>query len=238
MMRNKCDLIISKSCLKVKGQEIPCYMSNGSQPVCCRVALVENVSVPPESETIVSGKPLDNLDRSRIGLVEPSMRFVENTGLIVAKVLVDPKNGNVPLRLANLSKDPTTVRKDTVTAVLQAVDSVNSESVNASRSVETGSVPTKLQEHLKTLFARSSENLDTSQRNRLEQFLIKHQDIFSKSSSDIGHTELIQHHIDVQNAKPVKKAPYSQQSIARKNSSNGKIEYIMASMLKILLDVW
>ena len=30
----------------------------------------------------------------------------------------------------------------------------------------------------------------------------------------------------------------SQQSIARKNSSDGKIEYIMASMLKILLDVW
>ena len=47
MMMNKCDLIISKSCLKVKGQEIPCYMSNGSQPSCCRVALVENVSVPP-----------------------------------------------------------------------------------------------------------------------------------------------------------------------------------------------
>ena len=42
MMRNKCDVIISKICLNVKGQEIPCYMSNGSQPVFCRV------SVPPE----------------------------------------------------------------------------------------------------------------------------------------------------------------------------------------------
>ena len=31
---------------------------------------------------------------------------------------------------------------------------------------------------------------------------------------------------------------HSQQSIAPKNSSDGKIEYIMASMLKILLDVW
>ena len=65
-MRNKCDLIIIKSCIKVKGQEIPCYISNGSQPVCCRVAFVENVNVPPESETIVSGKPLDNRDISRI----------------------------------------------------------------------------------------------------------------------------------------------------------------------------
>ena len=31
---------------------------------------------------------------------------------------------------------------------------------------------------------------------------------------------------------------FSQQSIARKNSSDGKIEYIMASMLIVLLDVW
>ena len=30
----------------------------------------------------------------------------------------------------------------------------------------------------------------------------------------------------------------SQQSIARKNSSDGKIEYIMASMLIVLLNVW
>ena len=30
----------------------------------------------------------------------------------------------------------------------------------------------------------------------------------------------------------------SQQSIARKNSSDGKIEYIMVSMLIVLLDVW
>ena len=208
MMQNKCDLIISKSCLKVKGQEIPCYMSNGSQPVCCRVALVENVSVPPESEIIVLGKPLDNVDRSRAGLVEPHRKFVENTGLMVARVLVDPNYGNIPLRLANMSKEPITVRRDTVTAVMQAVESVSGERVNVSQIIENDQTSDKLPEHLKSLFERSSENLDESQQVRLKQFLIKHQDIFSKSSSDIGHTTLIQHHIDVQDAKPVKKAPY------------------------------
>ena len=192
----------------MKGQEIPCYISNGSQPVCCRVALVENVSVPPESEIIVLGKPLDNVDRSRAGLVEPHRKFVENTGLMVARVLVDPKNGNIPLRLANMRKEPITVRRDTVTAVMQAVESVSGERVNVSQIIENDQTSDKLPEHLKSLFERSSENLDESQQVRLKQFLIKHQDIFSKSSSDIGHTALIQHHIDVQDAKPVKKAPY------------------------------
>ena len=186
-------------------------MSNGIQPVCCRVALVENVSIPAESEIIVAGKPLDSLDRGRLGVVEPSMKFVQNTGVLVAKALVDPKSGNIPLRLANFSKEPIMVHKDMVTAVLQPVESVGSESDHASRvcqASETGRALTKLPEHLVSLFDRSSENLDRSEKTKLEQFLVKHQDIFSKSSSDIGHITLIQHHIDVQNAKPMKKIPY------------------------------
>ena len=64
MIQNKCDLIISKSCLKVKVQETLCYMSNGIQPACCRVALNDHLNAPPESKIIVAGKPIDNIDRS------------------------------------------------------------------------------------------------------------------------------------------------------------------------------
>ena len=49
---------------------------------------------------------------------------------------------------------------------------------------------------------------DTPSTRGLKQFLVRNSDIFSKSSGDIWHTTLIQHHIDVQNAKPVKKVPY------------------------------
>ena len=226
MIKNKCDLMISRSCLKVKGEEIPCYMSNGIQPVCCRVALVENVSIPAESEIIVAGKPLGSLDRGRLGVVEPSMKFVQNTGVLVAKALVDPKSGNIPLRLVNFSKEPIIVHKDMVTAVLQPVESVGSESDHASRVCQTSKtsrVLNKLPKHLVSLFERSSENLDRSQKTRLEQFLVKHQDIFSKSSNDIGHTTLIQHHIDVQNAKPVKKIPY-RIPLAKRNVAEQEIQ--------------
>ena len=175
-MKNKCDLIISKNYLKVKGEEIPCYMTSSSHPLCCRVALVENVSVPPESEIIVSGKPLDSFDRSTPGVVEPAMKFVQNTGLLVAKVLVDTKNGNIPMRLANLSRDSVHVNKGTVTALLRPISSIGSESWCSSDSSE--SVQPELPEHMVQLFERSSANLDTQQKARLCQFLIKHQDIF------------------------------------------------------------
>ena len=63
MMKNKCNVMISRSWLKVKGEEIPCHMSNNIQSTFYRVALVENVSIPARSEIIVAGKPLDKLDR-------------------------------------------------------------------------------------------------------------------------------------------------------------------------------
>jgi hypothetical protein len=38
--------------------------------------------------------------------------------------------------------------------------------------------------------------------------LLKFQEVFSKSSSDIGYTELIQHGINTGNAPPIKQKPY------------------------------
>ena len=104
------------------------------------------------------------------------MRCVQNTGVMVAKALVDPKTGNIPLRLANFSKDPVMVHKDMVTAVLQPVESVGSERNQTSRvcqASESSRDPNELPEYLVPLFERSSEHLDTAQKTRLKQFLVR-----------------------------------------------------------------
>jgi hypothetical protein len=48
--------------------------------------------------------------------------------------------------------------------------------------------------------------LSESDSRKLKEFLSKFQDVFSKSSSDIGYTELIQHGINTGNAPPIKTA--------------------------------
>lgn len=129
------------------------------------------------------------------------------------------KKLNILLRLSNLSKDPVAVHKGTVTALLQSVGSVDSEKVNVSpEPLNAVKIKNDHPEHLQSLFEGSSENLDGSQKVRLEQFLIKHQDIFfSKSPSDIGHTTLIHHHIDDQNTKL--KTPYRNPLAKRRRNS-------------------
>ena len=79
----------------------------------------------------------------------------------MAKVLIDPKLGSIPLRLAKFSREPIISHKDMVTALLEPVDSVGNESENVSRVCqlnETTETSNQLPEHLVPLFERSSRN--------------------------------------------------------------------------------
>lgn len=207
MRSNKCDLIISKNYMSVKGDKIPCYMKTNSSN-CCRVAIAENIVIEPNSEVVISGKILDHTDKDRSCLIEGFDTFTEKTGLMVAKVVVDAKTGSVPVRIANFSETPVTLYKDTVTATLEPVEIVKNENIG-STEVQTGNVNTsRLPDHLSEMFEKSSVNLNSAEAEDLRKFLIKHQNIFSKGPGDIGHTTLVKHTIETRDAKPVKKYPY------------------------------
>ena len=210
MKTQKCDLIISKNCMRIKGEDIPCYMKNSSNTSCCRVALIEDVELSPDTEVVITGKILDHIDRDQSCVVEGVDKFMQKTGLLVAKVLVEPKTGRIPIRIANLTDKPIKIFKNTVTAMLESVEVDKNENV---RSAEVDSsvkaeISPLLPEHLKDLYEKSCINLDKTQSQILKQFLIKHQNVFSKDSNDIGHSTLVKHKIDTGNAKPVKKYPY------------------------------
>jgi len=49
------DVLFSKSCLKVKGETIPCFTRKGDFK-CSRISVVETVEIPPESEMIIKGR--------------------------------------------------------------------------------------------------------------------------------------------------------------------------------------
>ena len=71
---------------------------------------------------IVSGRPLDSFDKDSVGILEASEAFASRYGLLVAKALVSPKMGTVPLRLMNVLDQPCLLRKSTVAAIYEPVD--------------------------------------------------------------------------------------------------------------------
>ncbi|MES9904881.1 MAG: pol polyprotein, partial [Sedimenticola sp.] len=201
LLTNQCDIMLSKGYITLKGERIPCFVnSEADHDICCRIAVGETVEIPPETEIIVSGKPIDPINRHKVGILEPKNGFMEKTGLMVARVLVDPKFGSVPIRLANFKKTPCTIYENTVAAVFEPV------------SVCTNQIQTKVEnripEHMTELYEKSCTYLDSDQKLKLRDFLVDNQDIFSKSSDDLGTTHLVKHHIDTGNNKPVKTYPY------------------------------
>ena len=171
LMMNSCDIFLSKGYMNVHGEKVPCFL-NRSETNCCRIALAETVEVPPESEIIVQGKPLDAINRNSVGILEPVEKFVERTGLMVAKLLVDPAAGNVPIRIANFQKEPCIIYENTVTAVYEHVNVNNCELVGHVGLSENDNENCELPEYLRDMFDRSSLHLDENQKNTFKTFLV------------------------------------------------------------------
>jgi hypothetical protein len=64
--------------------------------------------------------------------------------------------------------------------------------------------PLMIPEHLQDLYLRSSTKLTESEKHKFTELLIKYQDTFSKSATDIGFTDLVQHKINTGTAFPIR----------------------------------
>ena len=94
-------------------------------------------------------------------------------------------------RLQMMSNDDTTIIKDTVEQS-RRVDETNS---------------CYIPEHLTSLYEKSSMGLEKSEKEKLQQLLVKFQDSFSKNEWDLGLTHLTEHSINTGSAAPVKQPP-------------------------------
>eukprot|EP00731_Ephydatia_muelleri_P032339 Em0023g846a len=88
---------------------------------------------------------------------------------------------------------------------LQHLDSTRVE--NAQAQAKVGSRSQESLESIITSLVCDAEDLSSEERKQLKELLHRFSDVISLSDSDIGRTEMIQHHINTENAKPVKQAP-------------------------------
>ena len=206
-MKHKIDLLFNKGCIKVKEDFFPCFTNKGD-PKCCIISVAETVEIPPESEEIIKGQVCVMVKYDSVDIIESNEIFVEKTGLLIAKSVVQHNSNVIPLRVVNFSRQPVTVHKNTIATKFEPVDAkvvVNKlirrvEGVNVSPGLD-------LPEYLTELYNKSSKALSESDSRKRKEFLLKFQDVFSKSSSDIEYTELIQRGINTGNAPPIKLKP-------------------------------
>ena len=206
---NLVSICFATKCLQIKNINVPCFQYTSVQE-CSRVTLAKDEILLPNTEKIVQGHLIDPWSRGSDGVVEPSKSFCNrySGSVLVARVLVEPRSGVVPLRILNLSDESLTLRDHTVIATVETLSEVKSCTRSVNRIVCKEDLDNQeMPSHLVDLFEKSKVGLDVESVSQLKRLLISEQDTFSKNSTDIGITDLVEHKIDTGNAKPIKQAP-------------------------------
>ncbi|VDI74064.1 Hypothetical predicted protein [Mytilus galloprovincialis] len=188
LVTHDCDVLLSQNKLKIKGEIIQCYHYASSAKSCYRVAIQETVDVPPNSEMIVSGESDEPIFRGLAGLIEPNEKFMEK--------MVYWWQDQLPwVQLLTCNK-------------VDEEDIQTSEFVNSVADGQTiVNKGRQLPDYLHEVFESNQANLDKDQKEKFRDLLIEYSDIFSKSSEDIGLTDLVEHTINTGNHPPVRQRP-------------------------------
>ncbi|CAC5404746.1 unnamed protein product [Mytilus coruscus] len=149
--------------------------------------------------------------------------------LLIAKAVVDPSCGQIPIRMANITDFEQIIQPDTHVAICEAVE-VNFNSAHADINKlmnetsfdESKDIPSDLTD----LRERSSELLGEDQISQLDKLLIKYDTTFSKNKSDLGRASVIKHTISTGNAKPIKQAP-RRLPLSKREEINDEIQRLL-----------
>ncbi|KAJ8019405.1 hypothetical protein HOLleu_40984 [Holothuria leucospilota] len=91
-------------------------------PIVSKVQAKDNFVVPAGHEMLVFGEVPETQLSGRVAEIRPKGKFVERTGLLVARALVKPGSSRVPIRLMNPGTEDVKVWKKTCMAEVHKLD--------------------------------------------------------------------------------------------------------------------
>ena len=214
---------LKRGTLQIEDHMIVMHRKHASS--CCRIAVTESITIPAQSEIESTGQikrksksaaPMSFLD---IGVVECLNTLPQQHGLLLARTIVHPNNGEVPLRIMNLSKKPVSICKGSTVGLLhQAVGVTGVESLEDCGNLEEPNV--SLPDHMISLLNECHEDLQPQEYQKLSSFLKRYEDIFAAPDGKLGRTHIVEHTIDTGNSVPVRqrswRLPFARRQVAEK----------------------
>ena len=118
---------------------------------------------------------------------------------------MDPSRWKVPVLLSNFSQDTVVVAPFSEVGMIAQVSAIQSITEPLDRPQgKLDSLPT----HLHDLVSQTSQDLDTTQRHRLADVLLRYANLFPAPGSTLtGHTDAVEYEIDTGNSVPIRCAP-------------------------------
>ena len=147
----------------------------------------------------------------------------EKTGkrspIMVARAVIEPRGGEVPVRLLNPTDQPVTLHKGTQIATLDMVEAPTDTEVGEVQAhPEQGSVGKE--EMLEQMVRLLERDLTETQREQLLNLLKRYSDIFAENRQDVGRTDKVTHRISTGTSppirQPVRRVPPAKREDAKK----------------------
>ncbi|GFU43382.1 retrovirus-related Pol polyprotein from transposon 412 [Trichonephila clavipes] len=142
------------------------------------------------------GRRLPDFGKPHIPVCQISTKSTAN-GLLIASTLVDLSRKTIPVRICNVTEKSRVFQKGEVLATCSPVTCVCKSS-----SLLLSNSPQQLTPDL-----LENAELSPEQKSSAEGLFQEFEDVFSRNSSDIGHTTVTQHRIDTADHPPIKQQP-------------------------------
>jgi len=176
---------------------------------CRRCVLQEDVVIPARSEAVLPTQ-IQFQRLSETYSDEDWSTEVSNVqdGLFVSRTLV-PRDtwSDVPVRVMNVKKEPMSLATGTIIADLQQVKLIEKEDenkLNVPNGNQADGDSEAVPEYIQKLVDGVDDSITENACLALEAILMKHADVFSQNENDLGKTDIIMHHIDTGDARPVR----------------------------------
>jgi predicted aspartyl protease len=227
----KCQLDMGQGSLTLKGRKIICQRES-QMPSVFRMTITRTIMIPAASEVVLHANVQGIPKGCTEVMVEATNPTLTGRGLLVAKAVVDPSQGQVPIRVINLSDEPQTLYKRTFAATCETVNHIKAVPDPDEATAKVNKVNTttddELPEYLQALWERSTVNLTKAQGEEVKRMLYKHREAFAKDKNDFGQTHIVQHRINTGMAAPIRQQP-RRVPLAKKEEADTEIKRMLST---------
>ena len=206
------DFLDSHQCVLDLGQRKLCVNNKACVPLvphlttkaslCGKLVLQDTTVIPPASELEVMGR-IECSEKQDINGITWMVEGVQNP-VFVARAIVTPQTKLVPVRLINTDLIPVTLYRGTKLANAETVDERNVDVVgNFDVDAHSGTSMPAYADSINRL----PDDVSQSQQDKFLALLSLYSDVIASGPDDLGHTQVLSHHIDTGDAPPIRQAP-------------------------------
>lgn len=178
----------------------------------CRVISAETITIPPKSKMLIPIIIENSKYLANYGLIEHDQRGEKHVGTFLTRGVVDTNQSNTHAQMINTRNETVTIHALTHLGHCESYYELDQPCIaQCNRVLSDGNdqelTSQDLPDFLVDLWTRSTIHLDADDKQKVKKLLIDYQDVFSKSSDDLGRTDRVLHKINTGNAVPIRQAP-------------------------------